>query len=84
MKLSENKYKYAADVKAYVNGIPINECSLLPPLGGGDGFLRLRKGDVQTFRVSKKVDGKFIGLSKLFKTHEEAWDYLEQFEEGKI
>jgi len=83
MKLSENKYKYWGDIKEYINGEPLDvfKHCIAPK---GDGWFKVRKGYVQTFRVSKKVNGEFIGLSDTFNTFNEAWDFLEQFEEGII
>ena len=83
MKLSENKYKYWGDIKEYINGEPLNYSEhLIAPKG--DGFYKYKKGCVPTFRVSKKVNGEFIGISDTFNSHKEAWNYLEQFEEGII
>ena len=83
MKLSENKYKYWGHIHEYINGEPLDvfKHCIAPK---GDGWFKVRKGDVQTFRVSKKVNGEFIGLSDTFNTFNEAWDFLEQFEEGII
>ena len=83
MKLSENKYKYWGHIHEYINGEPLDvfKHCIAPK---GDGWFKVRKGYVQTFRVSKKVNGEFIGLSDTFNTFNEAWDFLEQFEEGII
>ena len=77
------KYKYMGNIVTYINGVPLKDCNLTTAPGGAT-YYKFKKGDVDTFRVSKKVDGRFIGLSKLFKSKLEAWDYLVQFEEGNI
>ena len=67
------KYKYQADIELYVNGNPLDGC-----------WYEHQKRDVLTYKVSKKIDGNFVGLSNPFKTKLQAWKYLVQFEEGNI
>ena len=83
MKLNENKYKYSANIETYINGKTLKEAGLTYPPGGNAHYV-YKRGDVNTYRVSKKENGEFIGLSESFNTKLEAWDYLVQFEEGKI
>ena len=77
MKLSENKRKYTANIVTYINGKTLKELNI-------KNWYTFKKGDVDTFRVNKKIDGKSIGLSQEFKSKLEAWNYLVQFEEGNF
>ena len=77
MKSNENKRKYTANIVTYINGKTLEELNI-------KNWYTFKKGDVDTFRVNKKIDGKSIGLSQEFKSKLEAWDYLVQFEEGNI
>ena len=77
MKSSENKRKYTANIVTYINGKTLKELNI-------KNWYTFKKGDVDTFRVNKKIDGKSIGLSQEFKSKLEAWNYQVQLEEGNI
>ena len=77
MKSNENKRKYTANIVTYINGKTLKELNI-------KNWYTFKKGDVDTFRVNKKIDGKSIGLSQEFKSKLQAWNYLVQFEEGNI
>ena len=51
MKSSENKRKYTANIVTYINGKTLEELNI-------KNWYTFKKGDVDTFRVNKKIDGK--------------------------
>ena len=76
-------YKYQACIETYVNGKLLKDCDLQGDVYGNSWYEH-QKGDVFTYGVSKKIDGKSVGVTHPFKTKLKAWQHLEQFEEGKI
>ncbi len=75
-------YKYQACIETYINGKLLRDCDLHHK--EGNSWYQHQKGDVYTYGVDKKIDGKSIGVEYPFKTKLQAWKYLEQFEEGNI
>ncbi len=70
-------FKYMGYLETYINGVSLSSIFK----DNGSSVYYHKKGDVATYRVIKKINGKFAGISKSFKTKLEAWNCLVQFEE---